>query len=88
MNAEELVNMLHSRNPDVRFAVYGNAKSAIAYMDRETEKWIACYAATVIGGVWTKLPGQAVLVNGKPLYAETEWKEVLFDKESGDTDGH
>ena len=88
MNAEEIVNALHRLNPSARFALYGDAKSAVAYMDEETKKWIACYAATIIGGVWTKLRGQAILVNGKPLYAETEWKEVLFDKESGDTDGH
>ena len=88
MNAEEIVNALHRINPAVRFALYGDAKSAIAYMDKETENWIACYAATIIGGVWTKLRGQAILVNEKPLYAETEWKEVLFAKENGDTDGH
>jgi len=88
MNAEEIVYVLHRICPSARLAVYGDAKSAVAYMNEKTKRWIAYYAATIIGGVWTKLPGQAVLVNGKPLYAETEWKEVLFDKESGDTDGH
>ena len=88
MNAEEIVNALHRLNPTARFALYGDAKSAVAYMNEKTKRWIAYYAATIVCGVWAKVCGQAIRVNGKPLYAETEWKEVLFDKESGDTDGH
>ena len=88
MNAEEIVNALHRLNPAARFALYGDAKSAVAYMDEKTKRWIAYCAATIVCGVWAKVCRQALLVNGKPLYAETEWKEVLFDKESGDTDGH
>ena len=88
MNAEEIVYVLHRICPSARLAVYGDAKSAVAYMNEKTKRWIAYYAATIVCGVLAKVCGQAIRVNGKPLYAETEWKEVLFDKESGDTYGH